>query len=57
MAMHPEVQKAARAEIDAVIGSERLPGQEDRTSLPYINAIIKETIRWRNAAPLGEWCE
>ena len=53
MALYPEVQKKAQAEIDAVVGPNRLPDFYDRPSLPYINAIVKESSRWNLAAPLG----
>ncbi|KAF8868343.1 cytochrome P450 [Infundibulicybe gibba] len=53
MAMHPEVQKKAQAEIDTVTGGTRLPGFEDREALPYVNAIIKEILRWQIVSPLG----
>ena len=53
MALYPEVQKRAQAEIDAVVGPNRLPDFHDRLSLPYINAIVKESSRWNLAAPLG----
>jgi hypothetical protein len=53
MALYPEVQKKAQAEIDAVVGSNRLPNFYDRPSLPYINAVIKETARWNLVAPFG----
>ena len=53
MALYPEVQKKAQAEIDAVIGPNRLPDFHDRHSLPYINAVLKETLRWNLVAPLG----
>jgi cytochrome P450 len=52
MALYPEVQKKAQAEIDAVVGPHRLPDFEDRSSLPYINAIIKESLRCHLIAPL-----
>ena len=52
MALYPEVQKKAQAEIDAVVGSHRLPDFEDRPSLPYINAIVKELMRWHLILPL-----
>ena len=53
MALYPEVQKKAQAEIDAVVGPNRLPDFQDRPSLPYINAIVKESARWNLVAPLG----
>ena len=54
MAMYPEVLRKAQAEIDAVVGMNRLPDFNDRPYLPYVNAIIKETMRWQLVLPLGE---
>ena len=54
MVLYPEVQKKAQAEIDTVIGPNRLPDFGDRPSLPYINAIVKELRRWHLVTPLGE---
>lgn len=54
MALHPEKQKAAQTEIDRVIGEDRLPIIEDREKLPYVNAVIKEVMRWHPALPLSE---
>ncbi|KIJ60079.1 hypothetical protein HYDPIDRAFT_139854 [Hydnomerulius pinastri MD-312] len=53
MTIHPEVLKTAQAELDAIIGTERLPTFEDRDSLPYVNAICKEVLRWNVVAPLA----
>ena len=53
MALYPEVQKKAQAEIDAVVGQNRLPDFQDRPSLPYINAVVKESSRWNLVFPLG----
>ncbi|KIJ26837.1 hypothetical protein M422DRAFT_785117 [Sphaerobolus stellatus SS14] len=53
MAMFPEVQKKAQREIDSVIGTHRLPDFSDRDSLPYINAIIKEAMRWQTIVPIN----
>ena len=53
MALYPEVQKKAQAEIDDVVGPNRLPDFNDRPSLPYINAVVKESSRWNLVAPLG----
>ncbi|KAG2042217.1 cytochrome P450 [Suillus americanus] len=53
MILYPEVQAKAQAEIDTVVDSTRLPGFEDRPSLPYVEAILRETFRWMPASPLG----
>ena len=53
MVLHPDVQKKAREEIDRVLGTQRLPDLGDKDTLPYITAIVKETLRWRPVAPLG----
>ncbi|TFK23817.1 cytochrome P450 98A3 [Coprinopsis marcescibilis] len=50
---YPEVQARAQAEIDAVTGGNRLPVPDDMPHLPYIEAIVKETIRLFPSAPLG----
>ncbi|KAF8840878.1 cytochrome P450 [Paxillus ammoniavirescens] len=52
MTIYPEVQRKGQAELDAVVGAERLPRLDDRDSLPYINAICKEVLRWHVVAPL-----
>ncbi|KAH7925848.1 cytochrome P450 [Leucogyrophana mollusca] len=53
MVLNPPVQEHAQAEIDQVIGSDRLPDFSDRPSLPYIEAILRETLRFYPVAPLG----
>ncbi|KAI0354238.1 CyP450 monooxygenase [Trametes cingulata] len=53
MILHPEIQRRGQAELDAVVGRERLPEHADRPLLPYINALVKELLRWHNVAPLG----
>jgi hypothetical protein len=53
MVLYPEVQKKAQVEIDAVMGTNRLPDFDDRPSLPYINAIVKELMRWHLVLPFG----
>lgn len=40
MTLYPDVQRKAQAELDLVVGSERLPTFADRDRLPYINAIV-----------------
>ena len=43
----PEVQEKARKELDEVCGKDRTPLFSDFESLPYINCIVKEALRWR----------
>ncbi|KAI0763571.1 CyP450 monooxygenase [Trametes elegans] len=53
LAMYPHVQKKAQEELDAVVGPSRLPKFDDRDKLVYVNAIIKETLRWHVVGPMG----
>ncbi|KAG1792192.1 cytochrome P450 [Suillus plorans] len=53
MTLFPDVQKKAQAEIDAVIGPDRLPSFADQDSLPYIGALAKEALRWHSVIPTG----
>ncbi len=53
MSLNSDVQKRAQAELDVVIGPHRLPDQADRASLPYVSAVLKESLRWHNVAPFG----
>ncbi|EOD43983.1 putative cytochrome p450 protein [Neofusicoccum parvum UCRNP2] len=53
MATHPDVQRRAQAEIDRVVGPDRLPADTDAASLPYVRQVIQETHRWLTAVPLG----
>ena len=53
LVMYPEVQRRAQADIDRVVGSERLPNFDDRPALPYIDAIIKEVLRMHPPLPIG----
>lgn len=54
LALHPEVLKKAQSEIDAVVGSERLPTFADRPHLPYVNALVLEVFRWHTVVPTGK---
>ncbi|THH28087.1 hypothetical protein EUX98_g6102 [Antrodiella citrinella] len=53
MVRHPEVYRKAQEELDRVVGLERLPDFDDRESLPYLNAVIKEVYRWHVPVPSG----
>ncbi|KAJ3807552.1 cytochrome P450 [Lentinula aff. lateritia] len=50
---NPAAQKKAQDELDEVIGKDRMPTLEDRTRLAYVDAVVKEIMRWRPAFPLG----
>ena len=53
MVHYPEVQKKAQAEIDTVVGTDRLPMFDDRSRLPYVEALLKEIYRCFVIGPLG----
>ena len=53
----PHVWKRAQMDIDAVVGMDRLPEFDDRPSLPYVDAIVREVLRWRPAFPIGQCCK
>ncbi|KAG9084682.1 hypothetical protein FRC06_003943, partial [Ceratobasidium sp. 370] len=46
MLLYPEAQLKAQKEIDAVIGSTRLPVMEDRPKLEYVERLLQEVLRW-----------
>ncbi|KAF4334154.1 oxidoreductase [Fusarium beomiforme] len=53
MALYPNVQKRAQDEINHVVGDSHLPSFSDKAVLPYINAIVREVLRWHTLAPMG----
>ena len=53
MTVHPDIQRRGQEEIDRVIGTDRLPTFTDRPDLPYVDAIVKEVLRWHPVAPMG----
>ncbi|KAF8342442.1 cytochrome P450, partial [Amanita rubescens] len=53
MALYPSVQKRVQDEIDRVVGLDRLPTYEDRPLLPIVEAVVRETFRWRPVGPLA----
>ncbi|KAF9023898.1 cytochrome P450 [Hymenopellis radicata] len=50
---NPEVQAKAHAELDTVVGRNRPPDFSDKEDLPYISAMVLESLRWRPPVPLG----
>ncbi|KAI0346960.1 CyP450 monooxygenase [Trametopsis cervina] len=53
MAMDPHIQKRAQNELEYVVGPDRLPTYDDRDSLPFVQAILYESVRWFPALPMG----
>ncbi|PBK86350.1 cytochrome P450 [Armillaria gallica] len=53
MALFPAVQRKIQQEIDSVVGTDRLPTVRDRPSMPYVEATMKEVLRWKPALPLS----
>ncbi|KAH9049218.1 cytochrome P450 [Lactarius deliciosus] len=53
MTLYPDVMKKAQVELDAVVGPHRLPTFADWENLPYLNAVLKEVLRWAPVTPFG----
>lgn len=49
---HPEIQRKLRHELDTVLGPGVPVTEPDTQKLPYLQAVIKETLRLRMAIPL-----
>jgi methyl farnesoate epoxidase/farnesoate epoxidase len=52
LTMYPEVQEKLRKELETVIGNERLPVLDDKSSLPYSRAVILELHRHNHLIPI-----
>lgn len=53
MANSYDVQHKAQEEMRSIIGNDRLPTFEDRPSLPYVDAIYREVLRWKPVGPFS----
>ena len=53
MVLNPKVMKKAQEELDRVIGKGQLPNFSDKDSLPYIDALVKEVLRWNVPVPIS----
>ncbi|KAG1902995.1 cytochrome P450 [Suillus fuscotomentosus] len=50
-ACFPDEQAQVQAELDAVVGRDRVPTFADEQSLPRLHAFISEALRWRPLVP------
>ena len=55
MTLFPDVQRKAQLEVDSITGGTRLPSFADRQNMPYLNAMVKELLRWNPVVPLSEY--
>jgi cytochrome P450 len=53
MALHPEVQGLAQAEIDEICGRDQAPQPVQLGSLTYLLAVLKEVLRYAPVGNLG----
>ncbi|KAL2935406.1 Cytochrome P450 78A5 [Bienertia sinuspersici] len=55
MVMHPDIQAKAQAEIDTIVGKNTPVTDSHLPKLPYLQAIVKETLRVHPPGPLLSW--
>ncbi|GBO00286.1 Cytochrome P450 2U1 [Araneus ventricosus] len=53
MAAFPDVQEKIQKEILEILGPGRKPDYQDQKSMPFTQAVILETLRWRTILPLN----
>ncbi|XP_036397761.1 cytochrome P450 1B1-like [Megalops cyprinoides] len=49
---YPHIQAKLQEQIDKVVGRDRLPSMEDKSSLAYLDAFIYETMRFTSFVPV-----
>ncbi|KAM8938751.1 vitamin D 25-hydroxylase [Pelodytes ibericus] len=53
MALYPNIQGQVQKEIDLVVEPNRIPTLEEKSRMPYTEAVLHEILRFCNIAPLG----
>lgn len=53
LARSPSTWKRLREEVMTSVGSEKRPGKDDLKNLPFLNIVLKETLRLYPAVPLN----
>jgi cytochrome P450 len=54
LVLHPEAQEKLQREIDSVVGN-RTVTDADLATLPYLQSVVKETLRVHPPGPLLSW--
>ncbi|KAG9448465.1 hypothetical protein H6P81_008430 [Aristolochia fimbriata] len=49
---HPQIFQKAREEIESIVGKSRVVEESDIPNLPYLQAVVKETLRLHPVAPV-----
>lgn len=55
MILHPEMQRRLQEELDSVAGPNGMIEESQLSQLPYLQAVIKETLRLHPPGPLLSW--
>ncbi|KAJ7530353.1 hypothetical protein O6H91_14G000200 [Diphasiastrum complanatum] len=55
LVLHPDMQMRAQEELDSVVGKFRSVQEADILKMPYLQAIVKETLRMHPPGPLLSW--
>ena len=53
MVVNPKAMKKAQEELDRVVGKGELPDFSHKDSLPYVDALVKEVLRWSPPLPFS----
>jgi hypothetical protein len=53
MTLYPDVQRRAQEELNTVLPPGSMPTFADRPQLPYIEAVVREVVRWHPVSPQG----
>ena len=53
MIVNPGAMKKAQEELDRVVGEGELPDFSHKDDLPYIDALVKELLRWSPPLPIA----
>ncbi|XP_042463675.1 cytochrome P450 78A11-like [Zingiber officinale] len=55
LVLHPESQAKLRREVESIVGRTSIPTDSDLSRMPFLQAVIKETLRAHPPGPLLSW--